>query len=393
MMVAISVILFFLDWKLALMSLAFMPFLLLVTIRFSLRLKPILKDVQQKIADVTAAAEENVVGSRIVRIFAREDDELVKFSDRSYKVFEASVAAARVRAKYIPLIAFIPNLAVAFLLYYGGRQVIEGNLSLGSLVAFYSYLMMLVYPAQIIGWLTGLAQRAIASGERVYEVLDSPLEMTEKPDAQPLRDAFGLTASEFVAAGAVEAAGPTGSVTFDDVWFSYVDRPVLRGVSLEVPAGRTIALVGHTGCGKTTLTNLVPRFYDTGGGARAASTARTSATCSWPTCAGTSASSTRTRSSSAPPSPRTSASAGRRRATTRSGRRRGPRRPTTSSRRSPRATRRSSASAASRSAAASASASPSRGRSSWTRASSSSTTPPAASTWRPSSASGPRCRR
>ena len=128
MMVAISVILFFLDWKLALMSLAFMPFLLLVTIRFSLRLKPILMDVQQKIADVTAAAEENVVGSRIVRIFAREDDELVKFSDRSYKVFEASVAAARTRAVYIPLIAFIPNLAVAFLLYYGGRQVIEGNL-------------------------------------------------------------------------------------------------------------------------------------------------------------------------------------------------------------------------------------------------------------------------
>lgn len=267
MMVAISVILFFMDWKLALMSLAFMPFLLLVTVRFSFRLKPILLDVQQKIADVTAAAEENVVGSRIVRIFAREDDELVKFSDRSYKVFEASVAAARLRAKYIPLIAFIPNIAVAFLLYFGGRQVIEGGLSLGSLVAFYTYLMMLVYPAQIIGWLTGLAQRAIASGERVYEVLDSPLEMTEKPDAQPLRDAFGLTAAEFVAAGSVEAAGPTGSVTFDDVWFSYVDRPVLRGVSLEVPAGHTIALVGHTGCGKTTLTNLVPRFYDAGGGA------------------------------------------------------------------------------------------------------------------------------
>ena len=190
------------------MSLAFMPFLLLVTIRFSLRLKPILKDVQQKIADVTAAAEENVVGSRIVRIFAREDDELDKFSDRSYKVFEASVAAARTRAVYIPLIAFIPNLAVAFLLYYGGRQVIDGNLSLGSLVAFYSYLMMLVYPAQMIGWLTGLAQRAIASGERVYEVLDSPLEMTEKPDAQPLRDAFGLTAAEFAAAGAARPPGP-----------------------------------------------------------------------------------------------------------------------------------------------------------------------------------------
>jgi ATP-binding cassette subfamily B protein len=261
MMVAVAVILLVTDWQLALLSLAFFPFLLIVTVRFSRRLNPILRDVQQRIADVTATAEENVVGSRIVRIFAREDDELEKFSDRSYKVFEASVAAARTRAVYIPLIGFIPNLAVAFLLYYGGRQVIQGDMRLGPLVAFYMYLMMLVTPAQVIGWLTGLAQRAIASGERVYEILDAPLEMTEKPDAQPLRDAFGMTAASGGADGA-GAAGPAGAVTFDDVRFGYADRPVLQGVSLEVPAGHTVALVGHTGCGKTTLTNLVPRFYD-----------------------------------------------------------------------------------------------------------------------------------
>ncbi len=271
MMIAIAVILLAMDWRLALLSLAFFPFLLLVTVRFSRRLNPILKDVQQRIADVTATAEENVVGSRIVRIFAREADELEKFSDRSFKVFEASVAAARTRAIYIPLIAFIPNLAVALLLYYGGRQVVQGDLDVGSLVAFYLYLMLLVYPAQVIGWLTGLAQRAIASGERVYEILDAPLEMTEKPDAQPLRDAFGMTGLKgadengLTARGATAgsaAAAPAGAVRFEDVWFGYQDRPVLQGVSLEVPAGHTIALVGHTGCGKTTLTNLVPRFYD-----------------------------------------------------------------------------------------------------------------------------------
>lgn len=253
MMIAVVILLFVLDWQLALMSMAFLPALLFVTLRFSAKLRPILQDVQQKIADVTEAAEENVVGSRIVRIFAREDDELVKFSERSYRVFEASVAAARVRAVYIPLIAFIPNLAVAFLLYYGGRQVINGQMTLGALVAFYSYLMMFVYPAQIIGWLTGLAQRAIASGNRVYEILDAPLEMTERPDARAL-----------VAPAAAAAAA--GAVTFEDVYFSYVDRPVLEAVSLEVPAGRTVALVGHTGCGKTTLTNLIPRFYDPGAG-------------------------------------------------------------------------------------------------------------------------------
>jgi ABC-type multidrug transport system fused ATPase/permease subunit len=252
MMVAVVVLLFFLDWKLALLSMAFLPALLFVTLRFSERLRPILQDVQQKIADVTEAAEENVVGSRIVRIFAREDDELVKFSKRSYRVFEASVAAARVRAIYIPLIAFIPNMAVAVLLYYGGRQVIEGNMTLGAMVAFYTYLMMFIYPAQIIGWLTGLAQRAIASGNRVYEIMDAPLEMTERPDARPLRGPGG--------------APPQGAVTFEGVWFSYVDRPVLEAVDLEVPAGRTVALVGHTGCGKTTLTNLIPRYYDVGAG-------------------------------------------------------------------------------------------------------------------------------
>ena len=252
MMVAVVALLFTIDWQLALISMAFLPALLAATLRFSRRLRPILQDVQQRIADVTEAAEENVVGSRIVRIFAREDDELAKFSERSLRVFQASVTAARIRAVYIPLIAFIPNMAIAVLLYYGGRQVIDGDMTLGALVAFYSYLLMFIYPAQVIGWLTGLAQRAIASGNRVYELLDAPLEMEERPDARPLRGRDG--------------GPPAGEVVFDDVYFSYVDRPVLEAVSLEVPAGRTVALVGHTGCGKTTLTNLIPRFYDVSGG-------------------------------------------------------------------------------------------------------------------------------
>jgi ABC-type multidrug transport system fused ATPase/permease subunit len=245
LMLAVAAILLTMNWQLALLAFAFVPFLLLATIRFGRRLQPILKDVQQRIADVTAAAEENILGSRIVRIFAREDDELEKFADRSHRVFQASVAAAHVRAIYVPLTAFIPNAAVALLLFFGGRQVINGSLSLGDLVAFYSYLMMLVYPAQVIGWLTSLAQRAVASGERVYEVLDAPLEMTERPDARPVR-----------------WAGRGGTVVFDGVSLDFDGRPILRDVSLVVPAGRTVALVGHTGSGKTTLTTLIPRFYD-----------------------------------------------------------------------------------------------------------------------------------
>ncbi len=244
---AVTVLLFLLNWKLAIIALAFFPLLLGVALRFSRRLHPVLRDVQQKIADVTTVAEENVTGSRIVKIFAREEDELAKFSERSTAVFDASISAARLRAFYIPLIGFLPSIAVAVLLWYGGRQVIGGHLSLGSLVAFYSYLMMLVYPAQMLGWLTGLAQRAIASGERVYEILDAPLEMTESADARPLAD-------------------PRGAVRFEGVSFAYPGRPVLVDVDLDVPAGKTLALVGHTGCGKTTLTNLIPRFYDVSGG-------------------------------------------------------------------------------------------------------------------------------
>ena len=272
-MVAVTVLLFVISPGLALVSLVFLPFLVVVTTRFSRRLHPVLRDVQQKIADVTAAAEENVVGSRIVKIFAREDEELEKFSARSMAVFEASVAAARLRALYIPLITFLPNAAVALLLWYGAREVIGGSLTIGALVAFYSYLMMLIFPAQTIGWLTGLAQRALASAERVYELLDSPLQMIEKPDAVvwdcPLmvgRCGRPATTATCEGEGPPGAAAACGDVRFEGVAFAYADRTVLDGVSLDVPAGSAVALVGHTGCGKTTLTNLVPRFYDVSGG-------------------------------------------------------------------------------------------------------------------------------
>ena len=345
-MVAVTVLLFWFNWQLALLTLLFFPFLLLVTVRFGKRLQPVLKDVQQKIADVTTTAEENVTGSRIVRIFAREDDELEKFTERSTAVFEASVAAARLRAIYIPLIGFLPNLAVLALLWYGGRQVIEGDLTLGELVAFYSYVMLLVYPAQVVGWLAGLMQRAIASGDRVFEILDAPLEMTERDDAVALGAPGEERAADGGRAGGGRERGDIrGGVRFDHVSFSYVDHMVLDDVSLDVPPGRTVALVGHTGSGKSTLAALVPRFYDASGGTRVRRRRR------------------RPRREARRPAPphrhrrpgpvpvldddraRTSASGGPRRATRRFAPPPDAPRPTRSSRRCPTATRRSSASA------------------------------------------------
>lgn len=244
-MIAVAIVLFVVNWRLALASLAFLPVLLLVTVRFGRRLNPILKDVQQRLADVTAAAEESIIGSSIVRIFAREEDDFVKFAGHSRAVFHASVDAARARAIYIPLTAFLPSVAVAVLLAFGGSEVIAGRLTLGSLVAFYGYLMLLVYPAQVIGWLTGLAQRAIASATRVFEILDTPLEMANPTQPHVLRP------------------GPDGAaVTLVGVTLTYDRRPALRDINLTVPAASTVAIVGRTGSGKSTLTALLPRFYD-----------------------------------------------------------------------------------------------------------------------------------
>ncbi len=144
----------------------------------------------------------------------------------------------------MPLISFVPLLAQAGVLLAGARMVAHGNLSVGSFVAFNLYLGMLVMPLRSLGMWIGQAQRATASGERIFQVMDEPEEVADRPDAFEL------------------PPGP-GDVRFEGVSFEYLDgRPVLRDVELEVQAGRTIALIGHTGSGKTTLTSLVPRFYD-----------------------------------------------------------------------------------------------------------------------------------
>jgi ABC-type multidrug transport system fused ATPase/permease subunit len=242
--VSVTAVLLFFEWKLALIALAITPVLVVLAYRYSHIAHPTLREVQQKLADVATVAEENIVGVHVVKSFAQEPQESAKFHARSEEVFQQTLRANRQRALYVPLISWIPLLAQGAVLLVGARMVTSGELSVGGFVAFNLYLGMLVTPLRSLGMWIGQAQRATASGERIFQVMDEPEEIAERE-------------------GAVELPPGGGELRFEQVRFEYLEgRPVLDDVTLDVPAGRTIALIGQTGSGKTTLTSLVPRFYD-----------------------------------------------------------------------------------------------------------------------------------
>jgi ATP-binding cassette subfamily B protein len=244
-LVIITVILLVLDWSLALLALAMGPALLAVAWRYSRRSNPVLIDVQQKVGEVTEMAEESAVGIRVIKAFGREGDRTTRFGATARGAFDRSMDAARLRALYQPLMGFLPVLGLGVVLVYGGLLTIDGSMSLGEFVAFYLYLTLLMAPFRSLGMLVGQAQRAIAGGTRIFEVLDSAPEIVERPDARPLPPGGGHLRLE----GVTFAYGPD-------------EPPVLHDIDLDVPAGRTVALIGPTASGKTTLTQLVPRFVD-----------------------------------------------------------------------------------------------------------------------------------
>jgi len=246
--IGVTAVMYVANWRLALVATAITPFIVVVAYRYSSVSHPILRDVQQKMADVATVAEESIVGVHVVKAFAQERTEGVKFAGRSESVFDQSVKANRQRALYVPLLSFLPLIAQAVVLLVGGRMVVNGDLRLGSFIFFNVLVVMLVMPLRMLGMWIGQAQRATASGERIFEVMDEPEDVTDKPDA-------------------VELPPGEGHVRFEGVTFGYdQERPVLRDIDLELEPGRTVALIGHTGSGKTSLAGLVPRFYDVDSG-------------------------------------------------------------------------------------------------------------------------------
>jgi ATP-binding cassette subfamily B protein len=235
---------------LAALALVPVPFVVLVAARYGRASRPALQEVQQRIAELTAEAEENVSGVRVVKAFAREARQLARFRRSVARVFEQSMISTRLRAFYNPLLGFLPQLGLAVVLLVGGRRVVDGSMTTGDFAAFYTYVLMLISPMRMLGIALGMAQRATASGARLFEILDR--------DPHPV-----------VPAG-LPALGPGGGrVELRDVSFTFAGArdPSLRDVDLVVPAGRTVALVGATGSGKSTLISLLPRLYDASAGA------------------------------------------------------------------------------------------------------------------------------
>jgi ABC-type multidrug transport system fused ATPase/permease subunit len=245
----VTVVMVAINPLLALIALAPAPLIVFTASRYNRISRPAVQEVQQRIAELTAEAEENVSGIRIVKAFAREEYQLHRFQRAVGRVFDQSIYSTRLQAFFSPLIGLLPQLGIALVLLIGGREVIAGSLSLGSFTAFYTYLVILAGPMRMLGVAMGMAQRAVASGNRLFEILDREPRIESAPGAAALP----------AGAGRVQMLGVT--LRYDGA------APALSDVDLEVEAGSTVALVGPSGSGKTSLVALIARLYDPSEGA------------------------------------------------------------------------------------------------------------------------------
>ncbi len=244
MIIGIAAVLFFVNVKLAAVALIAMPAVFVLAFTFARKVMPISREVQQLKADVTEAADEAVVGIEMVQAFGREDDVQARFAGKAELVRDGVLRQARVEAAFLPGLLFLPTVSIAAVVLVGGRDVIGGTLTYGEFFLFYQLLLQLVWPLEALGWILSLAQRATASASRSFAWLQG-IETIPEP-AYPT----ALPAGEL-------------AVRFEGVHFSYgTGSEVLSGVDLEIAPGEVIAVCGPTGAGKTSLLNLLPRFYD-----------------------------------------------------------------------------------------------------------------------------------
>ncbi len=249
-MAAVLVIIFVQSPGLALLVVVTLPFLNVAATRFTHRIQPVTLELQEDLADLSGVVEESVAGIRVVKGFGAEKVQAARLRHEANAVLDRSMAAARLRAGFIPLVDLLPTLSLVAILWYGGHQVLNGNLELGYLVAFNSYVLMLIWPMRMLGMLLAQASRSSAAAGRVHEVLATEPAIVDRTGARPLPD------------------GP-GEIRFEDVRFAYgtgAGPRVLTDLDLVIRGGEAVALVGATGSGKTTVARLVPRFYDVDGG-------------------------------------------------------------------------------------------------------------------------------
>ena len=248
--IVISVILFRMNWSLTLISFACLPFIAFFAVRFGMMMLPLWTKIQQQMASMSTALQENLSGIRVVKAFSRQNLESKKFEKETLLLYEPQIRNARIQAFRGPFFNALTALASALVLWYGGMLVISGRLTAGELTQFYIYLSYIILPVRLLGPHINMTSRAIASGKRIFEIVDTESAVKEKPNALVL-------------------ANIKGDIKFSDVNFKYEGvnpkKPtsnILEGINLEAKSGEMVALLGATGSGKTTLVNLIPRFYD-----------------------------------------------------------------------------------------------------------------------------------
>jgi ATP-binding cassette subfamily B protein len=248
-MVGVLAIMLSKDPILALLALGALPFLNIAATRFSNRIAPVNLALQQELADVSGVVEESLSGVRVVKGFGAERMQVKRLEAETDSVLDQALKAAKLRAGFIPLIDFLPTLSMVAILWYGGHQVLDGNLEVGDILAFNLYILMLIWPLRMVGLLIAQASRASAGAGRVDEILVTDPLIVDRPDAVAMPPGGG------------------GEVRLEDVRFGYgATRSVLNGLNLTIHPGEAVALVGATGSGKTTVARLLPRFYDVDGG-------------------------------------------------------------------------------------------------------------------------------
>jgi ATP-binding cassette, subfamily B, multidrug efflux pump len=249
MLIGTTILLILLDWQLALLALSVVPVIFVLLLRFVRRIGPLFREVQQTLGQLNSVLQEDLAGIRVIRTFAREDYEVARYRSVNDELLSKNLQTVRTFANNFPFVFLLANVGTLIIVLFGGLQVISGRLTIGELVAFNTYLGFLLFPIFTIGFLAAGISRAGASSLRVFEVLDAPLEVEEAPDAVPLPPI-------------------RCRVEFDGVRFRYPgdEREILRGISFSAEPGQTVAILGTTGSGKSTLVNLIPRFYDVTGG-------------------------------------------------------------------------------------------------------------------------------
>ena len=245
MLAGSTVLLLALNWRLALVALAIMPVIVTLIVRFVRRIGPLFREVQQSLGRLNTILQEDLAGMRVIRAFVREGNERARYRAANEALLDKNLQVMRMFSTNFPLVFFFANLGTLAIIWYGGLQTMAGQLSIGELIAFNTYLSFLLQPVLTIGFLSAGISRAGASSQRIFEILDAPLEVQDAPDARLLPPIHGY-------------------VEFTDVHFRYPgsEREILRGISLLVEPGQTVAILGTTGSGKSTLVNLLPRFYD-----------------------------------------------------------------------------------------------------------------------------------